>query len=377
MAEKKGGKLETKERLLSSAEELFSADWYETVSVAEICRNASLANGSFYRYFSNKEDIFRELLEYFLEQFRLAYTKLSGATLDQRLHSFIRIMLDVGVKFRNHVTIFREGQYRFPEYERMLKDLYLDALVSVYQRSLSEAEYIYITAGLRFISIRSLYDDLETDILDMKEIILNGLLSGREKISGEIFSSKIRYPEEGDEKTSRQKLLQSGIELFGRKGYYPVSVYDIAKDAGFSVGTFYLYFPGKEQFLLEIIEMIGDESSRFMRNNHQSGSSRAELEISRMFLFVCYYGRHSNFYEIRREAEFVIKDKIKEYYDGLESVYLSDLSGFRDFNPLIIANFLIGLSHYLGIELLFGDKDYNPEELIMRIGNFLLEGISE
>ena len=47
-------KLNVKDKIIKSAIELFSKNWYETVSVAEICRHAELSNGVFYNYFNFK-----------------------------------------------------------------------------------------------------------------------------------------------------------------------------------------------------------------------------------------------------------------------------------------------------------------------------------
>ena len=55
------GKPETEERLVAAAVQLFSKKWYGTVSVAEICRQASLSNGVFYRYYGGKEALFVEV----------------------------------------------------------------------------------------------------------------------------------------------------------------------------------------------------------------------------------------------------------------------------------------------------------------------------
>ena len=45
-------------KLLESARDLFSEKWYESVSVAEICRNAGLSNGTFYKNFKTKKKYF-------------------------------------------------------------------------------------------------------------------------------------------------------------------------------------------------------------------------------------------------------------------------------------------------------------------------------
>ncbi len=41
----------------------------------EICRNTSLSNGIFYRYFKNKEEVFIELLDQFLFYFEQIFKK--------------------------------------------------------------------------------------------------------------------------------------------------------------------------------------------------------------------------------------------------------------------------------------------------------------
>lgn len=49
---------ETRTRLLRVARETFEERGYHRTSVAEICRRASVANGTFYRYFNNKDEVF-------------------------------------------------------------------------------------------------------------------------------------------------------------------------------------------------------------------------------------------------------------------------------------------------------------------------------
>ena len=64
------GRAETAERLVAAAVRLFSQKWYGTVSVAEICREAGLSNGIFYRYFDGKEALFKVILGRVLDQVR-------------------------------------------------------------------------------------------------------------------------------------------------------------------------------------------------------------------------------------------------------------------------------------------------------------------
>jgi AcrR family transcriptional regulator len=50
----------------------------------------------------------------------------------------------------------------------------------------------------------------------------------------------------------KEKLLDSGKQLFSTKGFKDTSVADITKTAGVATGTFYLYYPSKEELFMEI-----------------------------------------------------------------------------------------------------------------------------
>jgi AcrR family transcriptional regulator len=50
---------------------------------------------------------------------------------------------------------------------------------------------------------------------------------------------------------TRQKIVDTALQLFGKKGYEAVTVDDICDEAGVSKGAFYHHFPSKDQILLE------------------------------------------------------------------------------------------------------------------------------
>jgi len=57
---------------------------------------------------------------------------------------------------------------------------------------------------------------------------------------------------------TRQKIYDTAMDLFSRKGYTKVSVSDICGKAGVSKGTFYYYFDSKDQIFLEEYLKIDD-----------------------------------------------------------------------------------------------------------------------
>jgi TetR/AcrR family transcriptional regulator, fatty acid metabolism regulator protein len=60
-------------------------------------------------------------------------------------------------------------------------------------------------------------------------------------------------------KQQREKILDAAFEVFGSKGYYEAKMIDIAKLAGVSKGTLYLYFSSKESLYIAVNNRSFDE----------------------------------------------------------------------------------------------------------------------
>ena len=364
----------TRGELLHAACGLFSEKWYETVSVSEICRAAGKSSGAFYNYFRSKEEIFLALLDIFLVIFEEQMGKISGRVLEERLQSFIELTIETGRANKQLVSVFREGQYRYPEKEKQLRAIYVKALTTVYGRVLDEAEYLYVSGSVRFISIRSLYHDKPYELNTLKELILHGLYRSEEFDPEKIFKA-VEIEEKPESVKTRDRLIRSAYHLFGREGYDRVNVYDITRSSGVAVGTFYRHFKSKESILKELVEQIGHDM-RFVISTHlDSSCNRLEQELRGVYLFIRHFERNPAFYTIIREAEFVIGDTVKEYYDRFEQGYLKK-SFPADMDAATVSNVLIGIAHYLGIEDIFCENIADIEEIICRLGGFLRSGIS-
>jgi AcrR family transcriptional regulator len=363
-------------KIRKAALELFSIRWFETVSIAEICRHAGVSNGVFYRYYSKKENLVRVLLEEFLRRFKSEVEDIQGNTKEEQLLDFITTLYNVGINHKQYVSVFREGQYRFPEYEECLREIYMEAISTIFGREVSEAEYLYIISGIRFCSTRALYDDLPREHEKIRDLILNGVF--RNDTEGEFpdipdcfYSYSEKSPED-----SRSRLLSTGIKLIGKKGYHAIGVSDIARETGLAVGTFYTYFDKKEEFFSELITLIGQRIRAFLSEQTRPYKSRYEREVFGIYFFLSYMSRHKEYYAIIREAEFVSKPWVREYYNSFERGYMKNLSIEDEKERRITANFLIGLSHYVGIEGLLNDRIADNSEFLKTISQYLIKGVS-
>jgi len=114
----------TYKRLLLAGEHVFIEHGYHAASVSAICRQAGLAQGTFYRYFLNKEEVYLKLIELLqdslISSITEAITPLSSAT--ERLMTcykgvlaFISDNSGLYHVFRQAEFINREVHWRFHE----------------------------------------------------------------------------------------------------------------------------------------------------------------------------------------------------------------------------------------------------------------------
>ncbi len=54
---------------------------------------------------------------------------------------------------------------------------------------------------------------------------------------------------------TKEELMASANELFGRKGFAATTIAEITKNAGYAKGSFYRHWEGKDEIILELIEI--------------------------------------------------------------------------------------------------------------------------
>lgn len=366
----------TRDRLLQAATSLFSQRWYSEVSVADICRSAGLSNGIFYRYYRSKEDIFRELIEEYLAFLSQELSRMKLRKGREGLREFIDCLCSVTDTQRERVSIFREGQYRFYEYERRLTRIYSQYLEQILDRSASPSELVFLLAGTRFLAFRSVWNGIRFDTDQILGILCDGLFPDAPDDLTPVFDGEIHPPPMQLSQDTKQRLLHSGRQLFGERGYHDVNIHEITHAAKVGVGTFYNYFPGKERFAEAVIRLLSSEIRAFIRRNLQTSLHPALRELRGMLLFSFYITTiDRSCYNIVREGEFVVPEAVRQYYDAFEAGYHQRRSDFGVVDASIAANFLMGLSHHLGLELLYDGNTNRAHSLIAGLAGHLKHGV--
>jgi AcrR family transcriptional regulator len=65
-----------------------------------------------------------------------------------------------------------------------------------------------------------------------------------------------------DAQSRRKTILDAALDVYTEVGYHEARISDIAKRAGIGKGTVYLYFPGKKELFLALIEDIAQNHLR-------------------------------------------------------------------------------------------------------------------
>ncbi len=370
-------------KLEQAAIKLFSQSWYASISVAEICRKAGLSNGIFYHYFKDKDELITKILEKTIHGISEELAQISGNSPHERLQSMINHLFAFAKNNPDLVRVFREGQYRFIAYERKLVELYKKTLETVLARQVTLADYVFVFGGIRFTSIRNALHAKPMSIPTLLQCLEHGVFKEQSFDPKKVFALKavqqpISFPD-----ASREKLIATGKMLFGTANFSEVSIYKIAELANLSVGAFYKYFDSKESFFAELIEQSGKEIRHFITANLSSGISRLEREIQGILLFGTFLSLDRSCYNIVREGEFIVPEKVLDYYQAFEDGYrklgsegiASSLLASDPHAMDTIINFLLGISHYYGIELVFDESIKNSRNLLESLAFRLQHGI--
>jgi AcrR family transcriptional regulator len=381
------GNPETAERLIAAAVEHFSRKWYGTVSVAEICRTAGLSNGVFYRYFDGKEALFKVILGRVLDQVREALEGVEGATARERIRRFAEVIFRFSEEHPDLVSVFREGQYRYFEYERRLVAIYMRSLSVALGREIGLAEYLFALGGLRFCAINWAINAAPVHLEAACDILTDGLFRGLAFDPDKVFGGMATPLPVALEKGVRERLLRSGRRLFGEKGFFETNIHEVTSGIQLSVGAFYTHFESKEAFYGEIIGMVGHDVRAFISKNlAEPGTgplNALEYELRGLWLWLVYVSIDRHCYNIVREAEFILPARVRDYYGAFAKGYrrrppaLKVTSAAPGLDEGAAIEFLMGLAHYFGLEAAFDESPVNARALVETIGGYLARGFSE
>lgn len=375
-----GGKpLSTKDRIIEAAIELFYEVPYGEVSLLQISKNAQVSNGIIYKYFKNKEELFQHLLEIISERIENKLENILGETREEKLKSYIRLNVEITQEEKKLIKIFREGQYKFIQYEKRIKKAYLKKLEEIFERKLNEFEMIYILGSIRFINISYNSRGMKYDIDFLVKIIFNGFTMDYIENLDEIYNANLYKRIILNSDNFKHKFLEKGEKLFGLNEYHDVKIKEITEKLDCSIGLFYSFFESKDIFLIEIVEKLKKEILFLIKDNYNEEFNTNKLYIMYLYIFIEFYKSASYKYKLLRDVEFINFDVYIDYLNKIEKLHI-DILGKNNFSTSenrVIANLILGVQHYIGIEIFFTKEINDIDKLLKNMSLLFKNGIKK
>jgi len=169
---------------------------------------------------------------------------------------------------------------------------------------------------------------------------------------------------------TRQRLLDAAETEIGAQGFHATSVAAITRRAGVGQGTFYLYFPTKEDALRALVRHMGRELRRALAQATAGAADRLAAERRGFEAFARFSLEHRNLYRVVMESQFVDEAIYRDYYQSLADAYAAGLGRavergeLRAVDPVAAAWALMGIAHFVGLRYaIWEERDPPPEAL--------------
>jgi AcrR family transcriptional regulator len=134
--------VETRNRLLEAAESVFGELGYHDASIVKITEGAGVGQGTFYLYFSSKQEIFDELIRDLNRRIRRAMTEQSsqGTTrIEQELLGF-KGYFEFAASHRGLYRILRESAFVSPDIFKWHYDTVSERYVAALEQAVKRQE---------------------------------------------------------------------------------------------------------------------------------------------------------------------------------------------------------------------------------------------
>ena len=190
----------------------------------------------------------------------------------------------------------------------------------------------------------------------------------------------------------REQIMKAAVEVFSQKGYVAATIPEIARLAGVSVGTIYIYYPSKRELFTSVMEglIAAPLISIFEKESNEkfpvilldAMKDRVDfLESDIMAQFSSLIG------EIQRDPELkkmFTERLLRPFMSRMEEFYRARIAAgeFRQFEPAVViralGSMVIGLAILRSLE---GDASplvQLPQKKVAdEMMNFLLHGLSK
>lgn len=154
----------------------------------------------------------------------------------------------------------------------------------------------------------------------------------------------------------RETLLKAAEKVIGEKGFSAASIADITREAGTALGTFYIYFPTKENVFHELVLAMGHATRATVSRAIAGASDRMSAEKAGLRAFLQFVHDRPALYRIVEEARFVDPDAYRAYFSNFATAYAARLREAADEGEIAEGDQEVRAWALMGVAKTLGDR---------------------
>lgn len=193
--------------------------------------------------------------------------------------------------------------------------------------------------------------------------------------------NKATQPKTERGQVRRAALLKSAEKVIGSKGFSAASIADITRDADTALGTFYIYFSGKEEVFRELVLEMGRITRAMISDAVQRSPNRLDAERAGLEAFLRFVHARPSLYRIVEEARFVDPPAYRAYFTSFAKAYSAQLVAASEAgelsagDPEIRAWALMGIAKTLGERFVLWEDAPDIELVVDEAFSLIRDGL--
>jgi AcrR family transcriptional regulator len=169
--------------------------------------------------------------------------------------------------------------------------------------------------------------------------------------------------------TTFNRLVKAAEKLFHEKSYHSTSIEDITGLAKVATGTFYLYFKSKKSLFRYLVYNYYHDIRKTISENTTSAKDRLDAERLGLKAFINYVIKKPHAYTLIWQSLVVDRELFIDYYSSFAKRYQNQIIDSQTkkhisekLDPLTLAYFMMGVSNFLGLQVIMFSNS-KPSEI--------------
>ncbi|WP_112323701.1 TetR/AcrR family transcriptional regulator [Oceanibium sediminis] len=180
----------------------------------------------------------------------------------------------------------------------------------------------------------------------------------------------------------RAKILAAAEQVIGEKGFNAASIAEITRLADTALGTFYIYFSGKDEVFRELVQDMGHATRSQAAERIAGAANRLEAERVGLEAYLTVVRDRPMQYRIVEEARFVDPEAYRDYYIAFGKAYADQLDRAEKRGEIspgdaeVRAWALMGIAKTLGERFVLWEEEADIERVVAEAHKFICKGLA-